>query len=67
MLTRRFRYDLHKIPGPKSWPIVGNLPDILGAKGLHLHKVSWTGYSWQAQALGKLQRNHIKSWLQSLA
>ena len=38
-LSKRRRHDLHKVPGPSPWPVVGNLPDILGAKGLQLHKV----------------------------
>lgn len=38
-LSKKRRHDLHKVSGPRHWPIVGNLPDMLGAKGLQLHKV----------------------------
>lgn len=33
----RWLYDMHKIPGPKAWPLAGNLHNIVG--NAHLHKV----------------------------
>lgn len=33
----RILYDMHKIPGPAAWPVIGNLGEILGTA--HLHKV----------------------------
>lgn len=33
----RLSYDLHKIPGPPAWPLVGNLGGILGSS--YMHKV----------------------------
>ena len=33
----RLAYDLHKIPGPPAWPLVGNLNQVAGSS--YLHKV----------------------------
>jgi len=33
-------YDLHKIPGPVGWPLLGNTMDIIGSKSLHFHQVA---------------------------
>ena len=33
-------YDLHKIPGPPGWPLLGNAIDVVGSRSLHLHKVT---------------------------
>lgn len=30
-------YDLHKVPGPPAWPLIGNLNKIAGSS--YLHKV----------------------------
>lgn len=38
----RLAYDIHKIPGPPAWPIIGNLDKVAGSS--YLHKVS-TGCS----------------------
>ncbi len=45
LLTWRFArsrilYDLHKIPGPVGWPLLGNTMDIIGSKSLHFHQVA---------------------------
>ncbi|KAA6427914.1 MAG: cytochrome P450 [Trebouxia sp. A1-2] len=34
----RILYDLHKIPGPVGWPLLGNTMDIIGSKSLHFHQ-----------------------------
>ncbi len=36
----RILYDLHKIPGPVGWPLLGNTMDIIGSKSLHFHQVA---------------------------
>ena len=33
----RLAYDLHKIPGPPAWPLIGNLNKVAGSS--YLHKV----------------------------
>lgn len=40
----RILYDLHKIPGPVGWPLLGNTMDIIGSKSLHFHQLltDWT-------------------------
>ena len=35
----RLLYDLHKIPGPAGWPLLGNALDVIGSKILHHHQV----------------------------
>ena len=39
MAKGRLLYDMHNIPGPRAWPLIGNLGEILGTA--HLHKVHW--------------------------
>ena len=36
---KRLLYDLHKIPGPAGWPLLGNALDVIGSKILHHHQV----------------------------
>lgn len=36
----RLLYDLHNIPGPAGWPLLGNLSEIIGSKSLQFHQVS---------------------------
>ncbi|KAL3155121.1 hypothetical protein ABBQ38_011179 [Trebouxia sp. C0009 RCD-2024] len=40
----RLLYDLHKIPGPAGWPLLGNALDVIGSKILHHHQLltDWT-------------------------
>ena len=37
---RRLLYDLHKIPGPGGWPLLGNALDMLGPNAFYFHKVN---------------------------
>lgn len=41
---RRSKYDLHRIPGPPTYPIIGNIPQILQWKKpqMHLKVHEWT-------------------------
>ena len=38
-VTKRLLYDLHKIPGPPGWPVLGSLPDMIGPIALRSHQV----------------------------
>lgn len=60
----RLLYDLHKIPGPAGWPLLGNALDVIGSKILHHHQVgdevyvigarlSYLGSSFAHQPCGK--------------
>jgi H+/Cl- antiporter ClcA len=35
----RLLYDLHKIPGPVGWPLLGNTLEITGSNSPHFHQV----------------------------
>ena len=39
ILRRRLLYDLHKIPGPAGWPLLGNALDMLGPNAFYFHQV----------------------------
>lgn len=45
----RLLYDLHKIPGPAGWPLLGNALDVIGSKILHHHQVRNEGLSTAAR------------------
>ena len=40
IIRSRLLYDLHKLPGPLGWPLLGNAIDVVGSRSLHLHKVT---------------------------
>ena len=57
-LWRRWRYDLHKVPSPPGWPLLGNTLDFLyGKDGQGMKELSeWLGRELKRLDYPKLMR-----------
>ena len=54
-LWRRWRYDLHKVPTPPGWPILGHTPDFVNGGGLR-NLAKWIGQRLKRLGYPKLMR-----------
>ena len=48
----RIWYDMHKVPGPRAWPVLGNLGEVTGTSSFHKVYVQWLTQGSFASILG---------------